>query len=124
MDPIAQHAIDVKQSADAIAQCEKIKNYSIGRLSMLEAIALLLQAQAPGPGQQANQLNDLDTLRVQEANAQRDAFGYEGTVKGWIAYIQTLRAIEARTPGTISPDRLVFPTMPPGLKAYADANAL
>lgn len=119
---IAQHAVDVQQASAAMALCDKIKVNSRARVAILDQTTLWLQVQRVPLD--TNQMNALETARVTEETVQSDAFNYHGKVDGWVKYIQTLRSIESHHPGTITPERLVFPAMPAGLAAYAAANGL
>lgn len=121
---IAQHAADVAEAQGAVELCEKVRTLASGRISLLEQFSRFQQVQTPGAGGPANELNALETASLAEQAVRTLAFNYEGTVKGWVAYIQTLRSIASRVPGAISPDRLVFPPIPEALAVYAKANGL
>jgi len=117
-----QHAADMAQAQAAIMLTTKISNYAAAVWHTDEAELAGIQKLPPEEINSAER----DRLAAERIEAIRivheDAFNYNGKVAGWAIGIQTLRAIEARTPGTISSDRLAFPEMPQVLVDYAAAH--
>jgi len=122
-DPVAdklaeQHLEDVTDTNMALEAANKVNTFALQQYADDTIVLQKIQVEPPEQINSAFRDKIAAEHQLAETLFAQVIPTWIGALHGWIAYISVLRSIEARRPGTISPDRLIIPAMPQSIRDY------